>query len=279
MPSQIRLYRTGDLRQILGERFNDSADALGHAAERADYWKSVYGLTSITERYLVWGLVIHVHLLPRASSGITVPICFSLTCEKAFASGAGWESEARVQNVLGYEHDDVVLVGVVQLVQQPEGIEGVPIPGVVRLKPLNRCDVFASQIVKPPARELRALLDRGGGLGIEEERKGRVVHHAEVVISRRLFEQGELTDELVERRAEIVGNLTDQHWPARWELDLPTWIEVIEAGLRISLAGDDSGTDVVAEESLALVIEQIDVLVSDDNFPTWPIEPTHGGSR
>ena len=141
--------------------------------------KAFYDRRTVAERYLDGSVAIHVHLFPRKDS-----LCISVV--KRDGDGAPNGSQM------------LVFVGIIQIPDKPD-----PQASIVRLQPLESCDVFAAQPIEMPFvfpevrfriynDKLRFLYDRMG------------------------IEAGKLIDQVIQSTPQIAGNFSDQPTESQW---------------------------------------------------------------
>lgn len=203
--------------------------AIRTATERADYWKSLYGLTRITERYLVRWLDVHVHLTTR----------YGAWCAK-------WERHPGIGIDGEFVHDehDVVFVGVMNLVEEPEWVEVLPVPSLIRLRVLDACGVLG-------------LTDFAEFMGSPLVRQDR-----------------QLANEVVEGRAQVVGDFPDGNRPSNVPDEVLRWFQHQPAAIRVGIS-DSGRSHLTVEGSLARDLERVDVFFGDCDLLTRSVERMH----
>jgi hypothetical protein len=244
--------------EVRGERLDELPDPIVDTGQDA-------GLQPIVaDGYLAGELALHQHLRVRMPDGEAREFC--VACQAAASSGeqpsdlhvgAGSAvgvvdddvvaGQARIE-VAKRRVDDLVLIGVAELGQKREEMALSVVPSVVWLRRLDSCAVRGGELAQ-------TLLDLriGFGTGFVADGERRLARGASAV------EDGELPDEVVERGAGVLREVSDDGAEPQRRLLTDAEVDYV-----LSRVGIEIGTDFVGfgrEESGDLVIEHVQVLV------------------
>jgi len=165
--------------------------------------------------------------------------------------------------------NEAVLVGIVEVGQESEGVVLESIPSVIRLIALNDCPMVGLDSGEVALFGLGVAAESAISLPPVENRKLKA--ESFVVIG---GQRTQLVDEKIERGARVMREVAGNHAPMRgWPLiDLAA--QDILGRLRIRLY--DKGIGISSKESVDLVFEQIEMFLSPAKFQAWPREISHG---
>lgn len=285
------------LAELTGERFNDARDLVRHALKRKDHWQARYGLTSVAESYARGDCDIHLHLrLKKLHSGgikkidttlaglirwyISNPTDLCIRAQRHLALEVDFSSESREAQGCwrrSQNCDEAVFVGIVQLVKKNKGATLTLVPSLVWLEPLDVCPEVARDALQTPP-PLVLAGDESGVLSVSDslvDAFGETDRETGVEGGITWPQESKLPSQTIERRAQVVRYLPDQHRPTDWEFLRPTLdSKTVIIGLRVVLGYFDF-IEVLPEEPLNVLLETYDLAVCPLDLTSWPIQTMH----
>ena len=257
-----------ELRELVGERFDDVVDAVRHAYERANDWKTFYGIAPFAERYLRKERDVHLHLWFRRLRVHLANLCVRFEPHPALEpDGCGIEldrDEGRPPQPTVNDGDESVLIGIVQFMKKPKGAGPIPIPSLVRLKRLNACGVGWP----PPKVGQHIPVESRASPAVRSDDKDReacALALTEPPITTGVGPDRELTDQAVERGTEVVRDLPDKDRPRSGNGGRLPNPQHVQSCLSVEFSNADS-VEVLVKKPLALVLERFDLLTGADDL-------------
>lgn len=237
-----------------------------HIDGPSDFSQGVINWKPINERYLDGHVGIHFHFGIRAGDHQADPQDFCAYVQRMPNDGAAtdfafdvavpspmWEATLKTSRSNGRRNDEPMLVVIVDVTQESEGVKVQSLPALVWLKPLDDCPMGVRNILK----HVRSAAGEIGGpphdwkLGLAV---GRVYAPA--------VDVGHLPDEVVKGRPQVVSGITYRKAKARKLGHLSNSHNPI-LRLRVELLVEDYRWSVqLPQEPVALFLESLNVFDS-----------------
>lgn len=249
------------------EAGNDALDMRDDVQERRYEWHVLNSRASLVELYVRGNFRVHVHIgirgrLDEGEVGYWCAVFEALPSVDVHVVEVETPHVAKSESLHG-EHganglDDSVLIGVVNVVKQPQEVGFRLVPSTVRLKPLDECFLTRGEVLDESTSVVPITI-RGGGDG-----KGCSV------VRRRGLQQRQLPNELVESRPQIVHDIPDD--------DAPVLGRVVknlgpkDALLGLTVVIRDHSVGVSVDESLNSFLKGFEVHIRPANLESRAIE-------
>lgn len=277
--------RRGELRR---EALNNRTDAITHVPKRVSDWHQCNRLTvtSLSKDYLSRKIELHLHVTLKPGLLKLDPELVEFCAVFEYAPSTVKATAAEVEVFKGLDSKDgasdvkdrclneSVFVGVVQLMQKPKRVSFSPVVSVIRLKPLQYCNVFALQAiadvksVSVPITVEPTTLVSFASSALDEDRE-TMLH-----LGLQSRKKDELKEDVVQCRPEVMGDLSNDYSP----LGLRECDDFREndklSCFRISI--DDESFSLECLEPINRIIESIDLFVCNREFETWTEKGVQG---
>lgn len=268
------------------QRIEDPGHSFDHEDKIRYYQEVLCSRASIREHYVNGVGRLHLHLetvpVPEFPGLHLGNLC--AVFQRAFqeVEGAGRDL---VGHMSGINHngdtccrndlDEPMFIGAVDLMKNPKGVVSSTIPSLVRLLPLDKCNMVRMNALElPPCalavkvrKEVAASILLRGGAANEDGELSTVGGLVGV-------EQCQLPSEPIKRRAEMVYELTDEDSRDGMGLLLESYAAFLLPRLRISLYGNEVRVDLL--DTLDLCVKSVELIVSNLYLESWTEKRVHG---
>jgi hypothetical protein len=172
--------------------------------------RSLHGRISLAKLYVSSEVVVHVHVRTAGPlvEGELSDFCATFKASPRVDAEVVEDESPHVTEAEPLEMqdgtdclNDPVFVGVVNVVESPQGMRFRLIPSTIRLQPLDECFLTRREVLNECASVVPILITN------RENREGRFV------VGRAGLEECQLPNELVEGRTQVVGDFPDDDAP------------------------------------------------------------------
>ena len=205
--------------EFTNKEIDHAIDLVRRASKRVDYLHTVYGVASLRESYVRGDAVFHYHIFTEGTNISDYCAVYQRhpglevmdVRKKRFGARPDISDAIYAWRTDEDELQITVLVGIVHLLEKPKGRPPTPIPSVIWLQPLDLCPVLTSQVRQSPA---MPSLPLGNPFPWAVQEDGERRPDA-LDIDRPVLQYGQLADNVVESRPQVVGNLASDNRPSK----------------------------------------------------------------
>ena len=281
--------------EIISERFDDARSLIRDAYQSRNNWKSFYGITTAAEAYARGDIEIHLHFLIHRNSMLPIPKIkerdaafgkghnmtnFCIWIQRhpfvEFASSADVSLKTESTHYRSQDGDEAMLVGIVKILKKKKGTAPMLIPSLVWLKFLDTCpETLVHTLETAQTTSLSPKVgDKVAVCLAPYCFSDNVYRKCSMVIGCGVAQEGELPDQKVKCRAEVMGNLPNNRSPLIgkcWTIVNPN---VLTPSFSIELGQDDS-IAIVFEEYLSSRLQAYDLALCPLDLSSWPDQCMH----
>jgi hypothetical protein len=247
---------------------DDVLDTYEDVRQRRYEWHSLNGVASLAELYERGNLVVHAHIGIRASldeDEVGYWCALFEACPYVNVDITEVEAPHLVKSEsLHFEYgadglDDSVLVGVVNVMKQPQEVGYRLVPSAVRLEPLDECYVTRREILGKPESSFSApIVITGGGDG-----------EGQLIVGHRGLEQRQLPNQLIKGGPQVVRDIPDDYAPLLRRVGENVSPEDALVGLTVVIR--HNSVRLIVSEALHSLLEGFEVRVRPVELETWTI--------